>query len=99
MSELFLIVRLSKQLDQIFQLVDEFRNDTSYPIGVAVDECWIYTGDVAGTHCLCLVQNGVFHAFSDHLFFLIPEAGNVKFLRPFLIPTPITFCQGMAIRA
>ena len=41
-------MRLSKQLDQIFQLVDEFHNDTSYPIGVAVDECWIYTGDVAG---------------------------------------------------
>ena len=41
-------MRLSKQIDQIFQLVDEFHDDTSYPVGVTVDECWIYAGDVAG---------------------------------------------------
>jgi hypothetical protein len=45
--ELFLLMRLSKQLGQIFQLVDDFHDDTSYPVRVTVDECWIYTGDVA----------------------------------------------------
>ena len=35
--ELFLLMRLSKQLDQIFQLVDEFHDDTSYPVGVTVE--------------------------------------------------------------
>ena len=32
-------MRLPKQLDQIFQLVDEFHSDTSYPVGVAVMIC------------------------------------------------------------
>ena len=37
--ELFLLMRLPKQLGQIFQLVDEFHSDTSYPVGVAVMIC------------------------------------------------------------
>ena len=41
-------MRLPKQIDQIFKLANEFHNDTSYPVGMTVDECWIYTGDVAG---------------------------------------------------
>ena len=57
MSQLFLFVRLPKQFDQIFQLVDEFHNDTSYPVSMAVDECWIYTGDVAGVHELLLCSD------------------------------------------
>ena len=37
MSQLFLFMRLPKQLDQIFQLVDEFDDDESDSVGVAVD--------------------------------------------------------------
>ena len=48
MSQLFLIMRLPKQLDQIFQLANEFDDDESDPVSMTVDECWIYTGDVAG---------------------------------------------------
>ena len=53
-------MRLSKQLDQIFQLVDEFNDDESYPVGVAVDECWIYSWDVAGVHKLFLCSDPSF---------------------------------------
>ena len=47
-------MRLPKQLDQIFQLVDEFNDDESDPVSMVVDECWIYSGDVAGIHELLL---------------------------------------------
>ena len=53
-------MRLSKQLDQIFQLVDEFHNDTSYPVGMTVDECWIHSGDVAGIHEFLLCSDPSF---------------------------------------
>jgi hypothetical protein len=43
-------MRLPKQLDQIFQLANEFDDDESDPVSVAVDEFCIYTGDVAGIH-------------------------------------------------
>jgi hypothetical protein len=39
MSQLFLFMRLPKQIDQIFKLANEFHNDTSYPVGMTVDEC------------------------------------------------------------
>ena len=41
-------MRLSKQIDQIFQLVDEFDDDESDSVGMTVDECRIHSGDVAG---------------------------------------------------
>ena len=53
-------MRLPKQLDQIFQLANEFHNDESYPIGMTVDEGWIYTGDVAGVHELLLCSDPSF---------------------------------------
>ena len=53
-------MRLPKQVGQIFQLVDEFYNDTSYPVGMMVDECWIYTWDVAGVHKLLLCSDPSF---------------------------------------
>ena len=34
-------MRLSKQIGQIFQLVDELHDDTSYLIGMEMDKCWI----------------------------------------------------------
>ena len=43
-------MRLSKQLDQIFQLANEFDYDESDPVSMTVDECWIHTGNVAGVH-------------------------------------------------
>ena len=46
-SQLFLLMRLPKQLDQIFQLVDQLYDDESYPVGVAVDECGVYARDAA----------------------------------------------------
>ena len=58
--ELFLLMRLPKQLDQIFQLVDEFHDDTSYPVCMTVDECWIYTGDVAGIRKFLLCSDPSF---------------------------------------
>ena len=39
MSQLFLFMRLPKQLGQIFQLVDQLYDDASYPVGMPVDEC------------------------------------------------------------
>ena len=47
-------MRLPKQLDQIFQLANEFDDDESDSVNMTVDECWIYTGDVAGVHELLL---------------------------------------------
>ena len=47
MSQLFLFMRLSKQLDQIFQLVDQLYDDESDPVGVAVDGVWGYARDTA----------------------------------------------------
>ena len=53
LSFILLLMRLPKQLDQIFQLANEFDDDESDSVSVTVDECWIYTGDVAGIHkCL-----------------------------------------------
>lgn len=48
------LMRLSKQIDQKFQLVYEFHNDESDPVGMTVDECWVDSGDVAGIHKLLL---------------------------------------------
>ena len=58
-------MRLPKQLDQIFQFVDEFHNDESDPVGMTVDECWIYTGDVAGVHELLLCSDPSFVQCGD----------------------------------
>ena len=44
------LMRLPKQIDQIFQLANEFDDDESDPVSVTVDECWIHSGDVAGIH-------------------------------------------------
>ena len=60
MSQLFLFMRLFKQLDQIFQLANEFDDDESDPVSMAVDECWIYSGDVAGVHELLLCADPSF---------------------------------------
>lgn len=35
----FFLVRLPKQLDQIFPLANEFDDDESDPVGMTVDEC------------------------------------------------------------
>ena len=53
-------MRLPKQLDQIFQLANEFDDDESDPVSMTVDECWIYTGDVAGVHKLLLCSDPSF---------------------------------------
>ena len=58
-------MRLPKQLDQIFQLANEFDDDTSYPVGVTVDECWIHSGDVAGIHELLLCSDPSFVKCGD----------------------------------
>ena len=47
MSQLFLFMRLPNQLDQIFQLANEFDDDESDPVGVAVDGVWVYARDTA----------------------------------------------------
>ena len=60
-------MRLPKQLGQIFQLVEQLYDDTSYPVGMAVDEFRIDSGDVAGVH----------------KFLLIREAGSVNVLKTF----------------
>ena len=53
-------MRLSKQIDQIFQLVDQLYNDEPDPVGMTVDECWIYTGDVSGIHKFLLCSDPSF---------------------------------------
>ena len=58
--ELFLLVRLPKKIDQIFQLANEFDDDESDPVSMTVDECWIYTGDVAGIHKFLLCSDPSF---------------------------------------
>ena len=50
-------MRLPKQIDQIFQLANEFHDDESDPVGMAVDECWIHTGNVAGVHKFLLCSD------------------------------------------
>ena len=47
MSQLFLIVQLPKQIDQIFQFANEFDDDEPYPVSVAVDGAWVYARDTA----------------------------------------------------
>ena len=47
MSQLFLIVRLPKQVSQIVHLTDKFNDDEPYPVGVAVDGVWVYARDTA----------------------------------------------------
>ena len=49
-----------KQLDQIFQLIDEFDDDESDSVSMTVDECWIYAGDVAGIHKFLLCSDPSF---------------------------------------
>ena len=53
-------MRLSKQLDQIFQLANEFDDDESDPVSMTVDECWVDSGDVAGIHKLLLCADPSF---------------------------------------
>ena len=60
MSQLFLFMRLPKQIDQIFHLANEFDDDESDPVSMKVDECWIYTGDVAGVHELLFCSSPSF---------------------------------------
>ena len=48
MSQLFLIMRFSKQVSQIVHLTDKFNDDEPYPVGVAVDGVWVYARDTAG---------------------------------------------------
>ena len=57
MRQLFLFMRLSKQLGQIFQLVDQLYDDASYPVGMLVDECRGDSWDVAGVHKLLLCSD------------------------------------------
>ena len=72
--ELFLLMRLPKQLDQIFQLANEFDDDESAPVSMTVDECWIHSGDVAGVHELLLsTVSNLFHLCKDIQFFFIQE--------------------------
>ena len=72
MSQLFLFMRLPKQIDQIFKLANEFHNDTSYPVGMTVDECRngcyelpggvgviVLDGILADFYCQFLVQDGI----------------------------------------
>ena len=58
-------MRLPKQLDQIFQLANEFDDDESDPVGVTVDECRIDSGDVAGVHELLLSSDPSFVQCGD----------------------------------
>ena len=60
MSQLFLFMRLPKQLDQIFQPANEFDDDESDPVSMTVDECWIDSRDVAGVHKLLLCSSPSF---------------------------------------
>ena len=53
-------MRLPKQLDQIFQLANEFDDNESDPVSMTVDECWIYAGDVAGIHKFLLCSDPSF---------------------------------------
>ena len=65
MSQLFLFMRLPKQLDQIFQLANEFDDYESDPVSVTVDECWIHSGDVAGILELLLCSDPSFVQCGD----------------------------------
>ena len=58
-------MRLSKQLDQIFQLANEFDDDESDPVSMTVDECRIHSGDVAGIHELLLCSDSSFVQCGD----------------------------------
>ena len=62
---LFLLVRLSKQLNQIFQLANEFDDDESDPVGMTVDECWVDSGNVAGIHKFLLCSDPSFVQCGD----------------------------------
>ena len=53
-------MRLPKQLDQIFQLANEFDDDESDSVSMAVDECWIHSGDVAGIRKFLLCSDPSF---------------------------------------
>ena len=53
-------MRLSKQIDQIFQLANEFHDDEFDPVGMAMDECWIHSGNVAGIHKYLLCSDPSF---------------------------------------
>lgn len=53
-------MRLPKQLDQIFQLANEFDDDESDPVSMIVDECWIHSWDVADVHKLHLCSDPSF---------------------------------------
>ena len=48
MSQLFLFMRLPKQLPQIVHLADKFDDNEPYPVGVTVDGVWVYAWDAAG---------------------------------------------------
>ena len=58
-------MRLSKQIDQIFQLVDEFDDDESDSVGMTVDECRIHSGDVAGIRKFLLCSDPSFVQCGD----------------------------------
>ena len=60
MSQLFFLMRLPKQIDQIFQLANEFDDDESDPVGMTVDECWVDSGDIAGIHKFLLYLDSSF---------------------------------------
>ena len=53
-------MRLSKQLDQIFQLANEFDDDESDSVSMTVDEGWIHSGDVAGIYKFLLCSDPSF---------------------------------------
>ena len=58
-------MRLPKQLDQIFQLVDQLYDDTSYPVGMMVDEFRIDSRNVAGVLKLRLCSCPSFVQYRD----------------------------------
>ena len=85
-------MRLSKQLDQIFQLANEFDDNESDPVSMMVDECWIYAGDVAGIHKFLLCSDPSFVQYMENCDEL-PDGGRVIVLDGILSDSLLEFSQ------
>mgnify|MGYP006329589533 CR=1 FL=1 len=70
-------MRLPKQIDQIFQLANEFDDDESDPVCVAAAAGEIYTGDVAGVHELLLCSDPSFVQCGDGCYELSDGVGVI----------------------